>query len=549
MVPAGSLSSGARIVAKPYRPRRATRRGSKTAISLRVVGGRLRGPVELTLPYRRRAPASKLAANLIAQLAYYDAKSRRWRTVPGRYNRKRNTVTATIRHLSIWDPRTWDWRGALLQLEQAVGSLRGVRASGPTCATPNNIPRWFDPSVRNEDGLPLRTCAEGWPGDRAIVKVVNNRPYGMMLKYGSPVTDASKTLPREFHKAFGAMVGDALASNNELFLPPLEERIVVFTPGSTWQFGVFQASISFKSLAADLAAVATEGMQDKFTERMAGKLVEACSWMFKPGMDGTPLLGGDILEHVEGVADCLSNAAPELARAGLIQDWKADRIQKRFAVMAKFARGTGLALKFADYFAGWTLDGRNASFSVAYGNQRPSRDQPPPVDPTPRPNPTPGPTPTPAPTTPPHQPDRRAVTSYDRMSPGAPYHGFFNYAWQPFVAQSNTITEIGITVGNRKLTPGAAVPYYVLIQLCSGQPAGGANCPGKLAEVSPQIINYGNSAADIGDIGVSKGATYWVQWLQPAQAEGEGWVTYWWAGGSTIGASDQMQMVVKGYDR
>jgi hypothetical protein len=145
--------------------------------------------------------------------------------------------------------------------------------------------------------------------------------------------------------------------------------------------------------------------------------------------------------------------------------------------------------------------------------------------------------------------NRQAVTSYNQMRGGAPYNGYFNNAWQPFTAQSNTITYLGATVGTPALASGGTVPYDLTLRLCSGQPPADGSCPGQLAQATPQIVNYGNTAADIGGVAVKPGQTYWVEWLQPAAAGGSTWVTYWWAGGSAIGASDQMQAIVQGYNR
>jgi hypothetical protein len=137
--------------------------------------------------------------------------------------------------------------------------------------------------------------------------------------------------------------------------------------------------------------------------------------------------------------------------------------------------------------------------------------------------------------------DRTAVTSYDRMAAGAPFHGYFVSAWQGFIAQSDTITTVGVTVG----TPGyVADGHTITINLCT-DPA----CGTVLASASPQIVNYGDTQADFGDIGVTPGTLYYLVWYQPAEWNNQTWVTYWWSGGSTISSSDQMQALVQGYDR
>jgi hypothetical protein len=89
---------------------------------------------------------------------------------------------------------------------------------------------------------------------------------------------------------------------------------------------------------------------------------------------------------------------------------------------------------------------------------------------------------------------RTAVTSYDRMAPGAPHNGYFDSAWQSFVARSDTITTVGVTVG----TPNyVADGHTITIKLCTDP-----TCSTTLASASPQIVNYGSTQADLGDIGV-----------------------------------------------
>lgn len=142
---------------------------------------------------------------------------------------------------------------------------------------------------------------------------------------------------------------------------------------------------------------------------------------------------------------------------------------------------------------------------------------------------------------------RDEVVSYDTMRGGAPHHGYFDVAWQPFVAQSSVVTHIGVTVGTHSL-PAGATGYGVRVRVCAAQPDSAGNCGGLLAERSVPINNYGNSYADFGDIPTSRGTTYWVVWFQPPRANGASWVTYWWGGGSSITTSDQMQLLVRGYE-
>jgi hypothetical protein len=144
------------------------------------------------------------------------------------------------------------------------------------------------------------------------------------------------------------------------------------------------------------------------------------------------------------------------------------------------------------------------------------------------------------------QVSRYGITSYNRIEPGAPHNGVFEYAYQQFTAQSNTITSLAVTVGNTNL-PTGSVGYDVLIKLCTNQPGPGGSC-NTIGQVSPQVVNFGASKGDIGDVGVSIGSTYWVVYYPP-QPYGNGWITYWWAGGSFITESEQLQVSVQGYNQ
>jgi len=150
------------------------------------------------------------------------------------------------------------------------------------------------------------------------------------------------------------------------------------------------------------------------------------------------------------------------------------------------------------------------------------------------------------------------VVSYDRTAPGAPYWGRSPYGFQSFTAQSNTLTYVGVTWGSVNYQPGAPVAGATTrIRVCSGIGAPGASdvaCNGQLADVAAPVVNYGTSAADIGDVAVTPGATYYVVYYQPSAAPGS-WDLFWWScrcpnnGRNSAALSDQNQMVVKGYNR
>jgi hypothetical protein len=135
------------------------------------------------------------------------------------------------------------------------------------------------------------------------------------------------------------------------------------------------------------------------------------------------------------------------------------------------------------------------------------------------------------------------------MYPSAPYWGVFNHAYQGFVAQSNAVSFIGVTVGTPNYQAGSS-PTALRIRLCRD-----SACNQPMTERTVPIVNYGNTEADFGDVAVTPGATYYVVWYQPPRWNGQTWDTFWWAGSTgpsgrrPVEESDQMQMVVSGYNR
>lgn len=145
---------------------------------------------------------------------------------------------------------------------------------------------------------------------------------------------------------------------------------------------------------------------------------------------------------------------------------------------------------------------------------------------------------------PPSEVNRQISSSYDRMQPGAPYHGYFNSSWQSFSAASNTLTYLATTIGTPGAAAGSTVATTLTLRLCSD-----VICNNILSEAHPSIVNYGETGMDIGTVAVTPGATYYIVWYQSPALAGQTWVAYWWGGGSTIASSDQMQAAVRGYNR
>jgi hypothetical protein len=140
---------------------------------------------------------------------------------------------------------------------------------------------------------------------------------------------------------------------------------------------------------------------------------------------------------------------------------------------------------------------------------------------------------------------RSSIDYAGAQPPPAPYSGPFLYGYQNFKAASDTITKLGVIVGNPALARGATVPETITLRLCRS-----FDCStGLLATATPYIVNYGLTEADIGDVAVTPGETYFVYWQSPKKLEGQSWVSFWLGQGPHIEESRLLEAFARGYDR
>ena len=173
-------------------------------------------------------------------------------------------------------------------------------------------------------------------------------------------------------------------------------------------------------------------------------------------------------------------------------------------------------------------------------------DTPPPVITVP---PVPGPGPAPV-------VDRVGVESMNFVGQGN-YWAYTWWAWDTFVARSNTLTYAGAVMGNPNLPSGQPVAYNMRIRICGSQPDEAGNCSPVLADISPQVVNYGLTAGDIGDVAVQAGRTYWILATAPPKVAGRDWDSFWASTTSgrapgqrdSIGSTKNLNAVVRGFNR
>lgn len=423
VVPKSSLSPGAHVVARRAKQPRARKRSALRSlgkpISLRALGGEVVGPIRLTLPYRKRVKPLGMPLRLTVEIAYFSAATRQWLTLPARVNPRRRRVSAVISPAvwneanlvvvgkgahaaadggsSWWNPFSWDWANVAARLSQRIGELRGGRTGPAPCTSGVGVPSWAAQVITNNGAeLQLRTCAEG-EDDNVVVQIVNNRPYGVILKYGASVAWGWHEVPGTVSGDVAAMLADQLVSPNELYIPPLK-RASVGIPRGDWFFASFQASITAKSLAADALAIVADQVDMRGVRPQAiGKLATACTWLLKPGTDGSVAISSNVADTFAGVSECLMKAAPSIAAEGLFDRKKVSELEHGLAVLSRInraAEAAKVAGAVADLFVGVSpsMQG-NMMFSV----RRRYEDPGPLLVPAPTPAPAPVPVPVPVP--------------------------------------------------------------------------------------------------------------------------------------------------------
>jgi hypothetical protein len=136
-------------------------------------------PVEVTLSGPLRVAATvkfvrdtPLPADQVAALAYWEATAGVWHSVPTRLSADRRTLTATVRHFSIWD-----------DLYHGLGNVVTARTDPPTCH--GKVPAWVDETTFLDDkNGPLLWCVGRDPArpNVLVVKAKANRAYGFALR-------------------------------------------------------------------------------------------------------------------------------------------------------------------------------------------------------------------------------------------------------------------------------------------------------------------------------------------------------------------------------
>jgi hypothetical protein len=370
IVPRTSITDGARVVIRRIRAPRfgANRHALGRAVSLRMRDGRLVGPVTLRLPYRGRIDTHGMPLDLSVQLAYFDVRAGQWHVVPARVNARRKTISAQITHFSWWNPFSWDWGSIALRLDQRVGELRGARTAPAKCVSGVPVPDWARTLTHNDADIQLRTCAEGQDG-KVVVQIVNNRPYGVTLRYGAPVAWGWHQTPADSAGAVGSMMMDKLVTANELYVPPLSAASVG-VPQGAWNYAEFQAGPTQQTTFADVMSFITDKIDVRLVRpEFVGDLASTCSAQLKPTLSGFPTAKSDAIGWIEATAKCVLRTLPKAVAAGHLDNMTAQQLKHVSSALSGLATGAMIGArigKIADWWIGMRSDMQaNSTFSIS----------------------------------------------------------------------------------------------------------------------------------------------------------------------------------------
>ncbi len=415
-VPAGALDRGVYIKTSYGWPARGKR---GYAVKLRLTGRR--GHLRLRRAVTLEFPALYGAAT---QIRTYDSKRRKWRRLTTRYDAARNTVSARLWHFSWFDPVVdplVDAAKALVNnTAQFVGEKVGTRTDPPACretaTRSNRLPPWvqgLDTASGPNDPLPA--CGQS-EGDVLAVEFVNNRPYGIILRYAAPVAWGWTRLGFPLRDLATQRLNAGRADG--LYLPAVSEGSVGIPQGE-WSSATFRAGVSGLSLVADVteaAVMAVSAADRRLVRQTASRALkfmtaECVVSLAEASIPDSPTeLGKFIVNHV----DCIDAAVLEAVKRGVFDGLRISSIDDLRKVLR--AIKVASALEIANRFLELLRDAHVGSFGSFTVRATPRQTQPaaPPANP-----PASG---QPAPTPAPPRPAATRVNPYDNYGPATQGH-------------------------------------------------------------------------------------------------------------------------------
>lgn len=140
------------------------------------------GTARLRFPVR--APDDVPPDVVDVMLTFYDQQQRQWVPVESRYDRRQQTVTATVEHLSWWNPVTWDYRGLLTAATTSFADFATApETDQPQCPKEDQA-RADGTRVVSDGGSRIKWCY-GASDTGRLLRLTNGRAYPALVSYPS----------------------------------------------------------------------------------------------------------------------------------------------------------------------------------------------------------------------------------------------------------------------------------------------------------------------------------------------------------------------------
>ncbi|NCD18897.1 MAG: hypothetical protein EOL89_02770 [Actinobacteria bacterium] len=294
-------------------------------------------------------PDVSLADADAVMVATYDETLGEWVPVTSQYDASAGVVRAYTTHFSWWAPWTWDWAGIGATVNQAVGEVIGKRSGQATCSRGQATPDWVAQvvGVSNDPALAIRSCAEGEGGVLAV-EIVNNRPYGQVLTYGSAVKWGWHETGSSYADAGRNEFMDGMLGGDRLYLPPNGRASVGILEPAAGSMVSFHIGVTPETILGDVISVVGQDVMGAIGSQMYGPVLGECSAYLATVVPPEDLGSVDALgQLVTGAADCLQRSVVSAAGQGLLDDVSVAKLESTLGAI-KGANRVGMYLKAYD---------------------------------------------------------------------------------------------------------------------------------------------------------------------------------------------------------
>lgn len=380
IIPAGAMKAGATVRAT-YQNRPSGNWGNLTPIAAPVKlisdpPDAIHGLLILEFPATSQGIVGVNPAAAFG-ISTYNPATGQWIPFASSYDAVRHMVIARIPHFSWWNPFTWDFTALFARVAQDFGQLTGARAGPASCV--GGAPAWVGSlaGITNTVDIAVRSCVQS-QGGILDVEMVNNRPYGQILTYGSGVKWG-------WHQG-GSSAADAARNHfmdhqmgpGELYLPPLARASVGIFPTSPGSNTVFKITPTRLSVGADLFFY------------VLGKVISAFPSFGKcesSGLDAplTDVSPGSLRDDLTAVAKCAEQAFTAAVASGALDKVT---VSKLAAILAQIKDASllgdgielagGVTWKVGDIVADWAVN-HNSSLGNGFSVYAKARSAAPPA--------------------------------------------------------------------------------------------------------------------------------------------------------------------------